>query len=230
MAHDYRSRSARLQARILMWRARMLPMQSAQPSRPSVANVAPPAAAVEAPQPSPEPGNPGSCCMSRSRVLGATYCRVPVRYAVHDRTTRGGQCHAEATAVNDRHQPVLAGNAGDFEDWLRTVLVPATRDHRPEMLKRASAVRRFVPVLSPQGLPGPATGAIGSFASARVRPAPLASIVAGKRPGSLLRRRHRPVTRLAEIALADGQLPRIACERHWRRKRSSAEGGSPCLG
>jgi len=153
MAHDYRSRLARLRARILTWRARVLPMQSGQPSRPA------PLMRLRRQQRSKRlsrhrsPGNPGSCCMSRSRVLGATYCRVPVRYAVHDRTTRGGQCHAEATAVNDRHQPVLAGNAGDFEDWLRTVLVPATRDHRPELLKRASAVRRFVPVL-PGGIAG----------------------------------------------------------------------------
>ena len=49
------------------------------------------------------------------------------------------------------------------------------------MLKRASAVRRFMPVFSPEGLRGPVTGVIGSFASARERPAPLASIVVGRR-------------------------------------------------
>jgi hypothetical protein len=36
--------------------------------------------------------------------------------------------------------PVLADRAGDFEDWLRAVLVPATRYHHPELLKRAPAV------------------------------------------------------------------------------------------
>ena len=37
--------------------------------------------------------------------------------------------------------PVLADRAGDFEDWLRTVLVPATRDHRPELLDRWQVLR-----------------------------------------------------------------------------------------
>lgn len=37
--------------------------------------------------------------------------------------------------------PVLADRAGDFEDWLRTVLVPATRDHRPELLDRWEVLR-----------------------------------------------------------------------------------------
>jgi hypothetical protein len=37
--------------------------------------------------------------------------------------------------------PVLADRAGDFEDWLRTVLVPATRDHRPELLNRWEVLR-----------------------------------------------------------------------------------------
>jgi hypothetical protein len=37
--------------------------------------------------------------------------------------------------------PVLADRAGDFEDWLRTVLVPATKDHRPELLDRWEVLR-----------------------------------------------------------------------------------------
>ena len=37
--------------------------------------------------------------------------------------------------------PVIADRAGDFEDWLRTVLVPATRDHRPELLDRWEVLR-----------------------------------------------------------------------------------------
>ena len=37
--------------------------------------------------------------------------------------------------------PVLADRADDFEDWLRTVLVPATRDHRPELLDRWEVLR-----------------------------------------------------------------------------------------
>ena len=37
--------------------------------------------------------------------------------------------------------PVLADRAGDFEDWLRTVLVRATRDHRPELLDRWEVLR-----------------------------------------------------------------------------------------
>ena len=37
--------------------------------------------------------------------------------------------------------PVLADRAGDFEDWLRTVLVPATTDHRTELLDRWEVLR-----------------------------------------------------------------------------------------
>ena len=37
--------------------------------------------------------------------------------------------------------PVMADRADDFEDWLRTVLVPATRDHRPELLDRWEVLR-----------------------------------------------------------------------------------------
>ena len=37
--------------------------------------------------------------------------------------------------------PVLAGRADDFEDWLRAVLVPATREHRPELLDRWEVLR-----------------------------------------------------------------------------------------
>ncbi len=37
--------------------------------------------------------------------------------------------------------PVIADRAGEFEDWLRTVLVPATRDHRPELLDRWEVLR-----------------------------------------------------------------------------------------
>ena len=44
----------------------------------------------------------------------------------------------------------------------------------PVVLKRALAVRRFMLVLSPEGWRGPVTGAVGSFASARERPASLA--------------------------------------------------------
>lgn len=37
--------------------------------------------------------------------------------------------------------PVIANRAGDFEDWLRTVLVPAARDHRPELVDRWEVLR-----------------------------------------------------------------------------------------
>jgi len=37
--------------------------------------------------------------------------------------------------------PVLADRADDFEDWLRTVLVPATREYRPELLDRWKVLR-----------------------------------------------------------------------------------------
>jgi hypothetical protein len=37
--------------------------------------------------------------------------------------------------------PVLADRSDDFEDWLRTVLVPATKDHRPELLDRWEVLR-----------------------------------------------------------------------------------------
>jgi len=37
--------------------------------------------------------------------------------------------------------PVLADRADDVEDWLRAVLVPATRDHRPELLDRWEVLR-----------------------------------------------------------------------------------------
>ena len=41
--------------------------------------------------------------------------------------------------------PVIADRAGDFEDWLRTVLAPATRDHRPELLDRWEVLRATKP-------------------------------------------------------------------------------------
>ncbi len=37
--------------------------------------------------------------------------------------------------------PVLAERAGDFEDWLRAVLVPATRRCRPDLLPRWEVLR-----------------------------------------------------------------------------------------
>lgn len=37
--------------------------------------------------------------------------------------------------------PVMADCAGDFEDWMRTVLVPAIRGHRPELLDRWDVLR-----------------------------------------------------------------------------------------
>jgi hypothetical protein len=37
--------------------------------------------------------------------------------------------------------PVITDRAGDFEDWLRTILIPATRDHRPELLDRWEVFR-----------------------------------------------------------------------------------------
>ena len=37
--------------------------------------------------------------------------------------------------------PVIADRASDFENWLRTVLVPATRDYRPELLDRWEVLR-----------------------------------------------------------------------------------------
>jgi hypothetical protein len=36
---------------------------------------------------------------------------------------------------------VIPDRAGDFEDWLRTVLVPASREHRPELLDRWEVLR-----------------------------------------------------------------------------------------
>lgn len=37
--------------------------------------------------------------------------------------------------------PVIADRASDFEDWMRTVLVPAVRDNRPEPLDRWEVLR-----------------------------------------------------------------------------------------
>lgn len=37
--------------------------------------------------------------------------------------------------------PVIAGRADDFEDWLRTVVVPAVREHRPELQGRWEVLR-----------------------------------------------------------------------------------------
>ena len=41
--------------------------------------------------------------------------------------------------------PVIADRAGDFEDWMRTVLVPAVRDNRPELLDRWEVLRATGP-------------------------------------------------------------------------------------
>ena len=40
--------------------------------------------------------------------------------------------------------PVLADRADDFEEWLRTVVVPAVRAHRPEMEGRWQVLRSAV--------------------------------------------------------------------------------------
>ena len=37
--------------------------------------------------------------------------------------------------------PVIAERADDFEGWLRTVVVPAAREHRPEQLGRWEVLR-----------------------------------------------------------------------------------------
>lgn len=37
--------------------------------------------------------------------------------------------------------PVIAERADDFEDWLRTVVVPAVREHRPEQQGRWEVLR-----------------------------------------------------------------------------------------
>jgi hypothetical protein len=37
--------------------------------------------------------------------------------------------------------PVIAEHADDFEDWLRTVVVPAVREHRPELQERWEVLR-----------------------------------------------------------------------------------------
>jgi hypothetical protein len=37
--------------------------------------------------------------------------------------------------------PVIADRAGDFEDWLRNVVFPAVRDHRPEQVDRVEVLR-----------------------------------------------------------------------------------------
>jgi hypothetical protein len=37
--------------------------------------------------------------------------------------------------------PVIAERADDFEDWLRTVVVPASREHRPEQEGRWELLR-----------------------------------------------------------------------------------------
>jgi hypothetical protein len=37
--------------------------------------------------------------------------------------------------------PVIAGRADDFEDWLRTIVVPAVREHRPELEGRWEVLR-----------------------------------------------------------------------------------------
>jgi len=37
--------------------------------------------------------------------------------------------------------PVIADRADDFEDWLRTIVVPAMREHRPELEGRWEVLR-----------------------------------------------------------------------------------------
>jgi hypothetical protein len=41
---------------------------------------------------------------------GERHLIIDVPAVVHDRTTRGGKCHAEATAINDRHQSGARGS------------------------------------------------------------------------------------------------------------------------
>jgi hypothetical protein len=65
---------------------------------------------------------------------------VPI--GVHDRTTRGEAAlmpkpQLSMIAINR----VISDRAGDFEDWLRTVLVPATKEHRSELLDRWEVLR-----------------------------------------------------------------------------------------
>ena len=37
--------------------------------------------------------------------------------------------------------PVIAERADDFEDWLRTIVVPAAKEHRPELAGRWEVLR-----------------------------------------------------------------------------------------
>ena len=50
---------------------------------------------------------------------------IDVPAVVHDRTTREAPAMPKPPLSMIAINPVLAERAGDFEDWLRTVLVPA---------------------------------------------------------------------------------------------------------
>jgi hypothetical protein len=59
---------------------------------------------------------------------------------VHDRN-QGGVVMSKPQLSMIAINPVIADRAGDFENWLRIVLVPAAREHRPGLLDRWEVLR-----------------------------------------------------------------------------------------
>jgi hypothetical protein len=57
--------------------------------------------------------------------------------AIVDAPLRGGVVMPTLLAIS----PVIAARADEFEDWLRTVVVPAQREHRPEQDGRWEVLR-----------------------------------------------------------------------------------------
>ena len=66
--------------------------------------------------------------------------RVSAAVAVIE-PTQGGGCHANDAANAGTNQSVIADRADDFEDWLRIIVVPAVREHQPELEGRWEVLR-----------------------------------------------------------------------------------------
>jgi hypothetical protein len=67
---------------------------------------------------------------------------VSVAAAVVDETaTKGGAVMQTLQPTLVAINPVIAERADDFENWLRTIVVPAVREHRPELEGRWEVLR-----------------------------------------------------------------------------------------
>jgi hypothetical protein len=70
-----------------------------------------------------------------SQVVGS-------RAAITDEpATRGAVAMSTLQPTLIAINPVIADRADDFEDWLRTIVVPAVREHRPEQQGRWEVLR-----------------------------------------------------------------------------------------